>query len=115
MRLRWSAAKNLDDQTGHLLYVYTSFVDSAPTILIVLLWTAMMPSYRQALTTSRNYFVAWLLFSFWSLLTSYIGATTLFALHRWKARIWFLGLPALFYLLTFGLAVLLGIMFGSHG
>lgn len=115
VRLRWSGAKNLNDRSSRLLYVYTSFVDSAPTIVIVLLWTAIMPSYRQGLTAGRNYFGALLLFPFWSLVTSYIGATTLFALSRRKARIWFLGLPALFYVFTLGLAPILTVIFRSHG
>ena len=111
-RLRWSGANNPANRTSRLLYVYTSFVKSAPTIAIVLLWTALMPNYRQASMTSRNYLPILLIFSLWSLVTSYIGATTLFTLDRWKARMWFLLLPAAFYVLTFVLAALLSFMFG---
>jgi hypothetical protein len=46
VRLRWSGAKELSDRSAHLLYVYSSFVVSAPTIAVALFWTATEPNYR---------------------------------------------------------------------
>jgi hypothetical protein len=100
VRLAWAGAKSTDEQTSRLLYMYSAFVQSPPIIVLALFWTAIMPSYGQALTANRNYSPALLVFSFWSLITSYIGVRSVFAVHRWKARTWFLILPAIFYILT---------------
>ena len=46
--------------------------------------------------------IAVLLFVFLSLITSYIGARTVFVLSKLKARLWLIILPAIFYLLLMG-------------
>jgi Yip1 domain len=114
VRLRWSGAKELKDQTAHLLYVYSSFVESAPTIAMVLLWTVTQPSYRQAFAAKGIYSAVLFLFSFCSLATSYIGARTLFTLEPWKARVWLLALPIIFYTLALGLLFALTFVFRTH-
>ncbi len=43
-----------------------------------------------------------LVFVFISLITSYIGARTVFVLSKWKARVWLIILPAIYYLLLMG-------------
>jgi hypothetical protein len=103
VRLRWSGAKELSERSAHLLYVYSSFVVSAPTIAAALFWTATEPNYRQAVAAARPYLAALLIFPFWSLVTSYIGARTLFQVNPWKARLWLIIIPAGFYLLPLAL------------
>ena len=42
---------------------------------------------------------------FWSIAISYAGVTTLFLVTKWKARLWFVALPTLVYMLAFGLII----------
>jgi hypothetical protein len=51
-------------------------------------------------------------FPFWSLGTSFAAAITLFEVRRGRARLWFVILPALTYLVAYGaLGVLAGLLF----
>ncbi len=111
VRLRWSGAKDLNDTTAHLLYVYSSFVVSVPTIALALFWTATEPNYRQAFTVGKPYLLILLIFPFWSLVTSYIGARTLFDVAPWKARVWLVIVPAILYVFPFVLWAALLILF----
>ena len=43
-----------------------------------------------------------LLFPFWSVAASYMGARSLFALAGWRVRLWFLILPILAYVTLLG-------------
>lgn len=52
--------------------------------------------------------------SFSSIVTSYIGTTTLFSVAKWKARIWFGVLPALAYVVAFGLIAALFSLLGQR-
>jgi hypothetical protein len=105
VRLRWSGVKELSDRTAHLLYVYSSFVESVPTIAMALFWTATEVNFREAFTVTvgRPYLAVLLIFPFWSLVVSYIGARTLFGITPWKARVWLLGAPMILYIFQFGL------------
>jgi hypothetical protein len=105
VRLRWSGIKELKDKTAHLLYVYSSFVESSPTIALALFWTATEANLREAFAAGRPYLAGLLVFAFWSLGVSYIGARTLFDVNRWKARVWLLLVPAMIYIFPLGLLV----------
>ncbi|GEM_PF-1533622 len=115
LRLRWSGAQDPNRLKSHLLYVYSSLVVSGPTMIIAFLWTVMLPNYRYVLVQGRRSFIVLFIFQCWSLVTSYIGASTLFDLQRWKARIWFLALPALYDVLIIGLAVIFAVLSRAHG
>jgi hypothetical protein len=115
IRLRWSGAKELQDSTAQLLYVYSSFVESAPTIALMLFWTATDLNIREAFTRGRSYLAVLLVFSVWSLVTSYIGARTLFDVKPWKARLWLLFAPLFFYIIPIGLLAAYLLSFRPQG
>lgn len=102
VRLRWSGEREPDRTLARLVYVYSSFVWSGPIVIAALIMTAYFANYQEAWNADELYSVGLLIFPFWSLITSYRGATTLFNLSRGRARLWFVILPAIFYLVVFG-------------
>jgi len=111
VRLKWCGAQNPDKRLTRLVYVYASFVYAAPSVTLPLAWTLIYPNYAVAYSAGDLFSALFLIFPFWSLIASYVGARTVFEVSRWKARVWFLLLPALFYLVVMGvLASLLALV-----
>ena len=101
-RLEWSGAVDPDHRLARVVYIYASFVVAAPTVIITLIETSIYDNYIQAYNSESLWPVIILIFPFWSLITSYIGIRTIFDVSRWKARIWFIILPGILYLIFFG-------------
>jgi Yip1 domain len=113
VRLKWSGAHEPDKRLARLVYVYSSFVQSGPVVAFTLVSTIVYADYAQAYASESSYAVLLLLFPFWSLISSYLGVLTLFEVSRWKARIWFVILPGLLYIVALGLAVALFAFLGE--
>lgn len=107
VRLRWSGAMDLDKRLARITFVYSSFVFTGPAILLAIGKTVAYPSYAVAYAADEWFSVGFLLFPFWSIVTSYVGVRTLFAVARWKAITWFIVLPAMAYGITLGVIVAL--------
>lgn len=103
-RLHWSGATEVT-ATAHdarRVNAMQKLVFVAPSVALTLVQTAIYQNYREAWhgeTTSSMLILALL---FWSCWTSYCAATTVFPVQKNKARIWFLILPIVFYLMTVG-------------
>lgn len=106
VRLRWSGAVEPDKRLARLTYIYSSFIYAAPAVLLPLSRTLAYPSYLEGYNSAdaSPLFIA--IFPLWSFLASYSGATTLFDLSVWKARLWFLILPSTAYVIAMVLRML---------
>jgi hypothetical protein len=107
VRLRWCGAQDPDRRLARLVYIYASFVYAGPVVALSVMWTILYANYAQVYSSDEIYSALVLIFPFWSLIPSYIGARTLFEVSRWKARLWFVVLPGLFY---FGAIVFLAVL-----
>jgi hypothetical protein len=108
VRLRWSGAADPGARTARLVYIYASFVQAFPTILIVLVATAFFRDYAEYWASDELWSSVGAVFPFWSCVASYKGATTVFELSQSRARLWFLVLPILVYVLAVGV---IGLMY----
>lgn len=112
VRLRWCGAPEPERRLARLAYAYASFVLAAPTVLWALVETASYANRAAAVASDDLTGAILLVFPFWSLGTSFAAATTLFEVRRGRARLWFVILPALAYLVAYGaLGVLAGLLF----
>lgn len=103
LRLKWSGATALDPLRPRLLFVYSSLVYALPVVLVMLGETVLFPNYRLARDAEGSWPLIFVLLSFWSVVVSYCGATSTFALARRKALLWFLLLPWTLYAVELGL------------
>lgn len=103
LRLKWSGATALDPFRPRLLFVYSSLVYALPVVLVMLGETVLFPNYRLARDAEGSWTLIFVLLSFWSVVVSYCGATSTFALARRKALLWFLLLPWTLYAVELGL------------
>ena len=101
-RLIFSGAELPDPFKARYIYIYASFIHSAPSVLVSLIFTALYSNYLESYIKDTYLSIAVLGFVFISLITSYIGARTVFVLSKWKARVWLIILPAIYYLLLMG-------------
>lgn len=106
-RLEWSGVSTPDRDLARQVYVYQDLVQSAPTLVLLAVETIVFSNYREAYGTDELWSASSLVFVFWSCWTSYVAATTTFQLSKTKARIWFLVLPVLLYVVTLGVIVTL--------
>jgi hypothetical protein len=107
VRLEWSGALEPDKRLARLVFVYSSFVATGPAVALAVGYSLVYPSYAAAFAADEPYSALFLIFPFWSLISSYLGVRTLFEASRWKARVWFVILPGILYLLLFGVVALL--------
>jgi hypothetical protein len=113
VRLRWAGDPTPDPRLARLVYIYSSFVCAGPTVALALLQTALFENYAAAWNAEELYSSIVLVFLFWSLATSYLGARALFHVSRWRAQLWFLVLPAALYVIALGLAATLIALFAA--
>ena len=107
LRIKFSGAPNPDPRMSRLVMVYAGLVSAIPHLAFVLWWTLIFENYLTAY--AQDFVLTLVLYSlsFWELFSAYRGVRTLFAVDRWRARLWFIILPALLYLTTFGLVALI--------
>jgi hypothetical protein len=101
VRLSWSGVKSPDPFTTRVVYVYQDFVQSAPTIAIVVAYTLTLPSYDEAWASEEAWSTIILVFVVWSCITSYKAVRAAFQVGTWKSRVWFLITPLAFYFVVF--------------
>lgn len=101
IRLRWAGAINPDVRLARKTYLFSSFVWSAPVILVTLLYTVIFQNYEMAYESDNISILIFIAVPFWSCIVSYRGVTTLFEVKRVLAFIWFLVLPWLYYIWLF--------------
>ena len=107
LRARWSGAAAVDPRLARRLVVLAGFVFGGPVVVIVAIHTAMYPDYLTVWREDEFLSMLVLLFIPWSIVVSYIGATTTFEMSKWKARVWFLILPLVLYTFVVGVGVAL--------
>lgn len=110
VRLAWSGAEDPDPKTARLLLIYSSFVFSAPHVLAVILQTQLYENYIDAYNNDVYLSLILMVMLFWSIATTYKGAVSLFSVQKWKARLWFIVLPTLFFLAVAGV---FGVLFAN--
>ena len=112
VRLKWSGAAAPDPRAARLVMATAAVIVGLPTVLFLVGQTVVFSDYREAWASDELLSVVLLVFPFWSAYTSYRGVRTRFDVSKWKGRIWFLFLPALVFVFTFGLiAVLYALLF----
>ncbi|MEM6451177.1 MAG: hypothetical protein AAF703_12770 [Cyanobacteria bacterium P01_D01_bin.105] len=103
LRLRFSGATNPDPRMSRLVMVYAGLVSALPHLVFVLWWMLLYENYLAAYAQDVVLTAVLFALSFWELFVAYRGIRKLFSVDRWRARLWFVILPALMYLTTFGL------------
>jgi hypothetical protein len=103
VRLRWSGAVNPDAARARAVYLHSSLVWAAPTVLSAIVATLTSPSYAAAWADSGWGDVMLLVFPFWSCVVSYRGVRAAFDVRPGAARFWFLIAPAV--LITFAIGL----------
>ncbi len=111
VRLRWAGDPSPDARRARLVYVYSSFVCAGPVIVLALLQTVAFENYAAAWNADEFYSSMLVIFLFWSLATSYLGARALFHVSRWRAQLWFLVLPAGLYVVALGVVATVATLF----
>jgi hypothetical protein len=102
LRLQWSGGVDVDSALARKVWAWQSMAYTLPVFVITVMQTVMHANYLDAWSADEPW--TWAVPTacvFWGCWISYTGATTVFALHRWKARIWFLIVPAVFYACIF--------------
>ena len=102
LRLRWSGAGEFDKRQGRLLFTFAALVAAIPTLGYTIVATAVFPDYLAAWTSEEPWSAVLLIFPFWSLAVSYRGIRAMFPVRTAPARLWFVILPGLAYLLILG-------------
>ena len=109
VRLRWSGALDPDPALARRVYLFAAQVTAVPGLLISAWDSIRFKTPGEAFIADK--WTDWLLLVliFWTLYVSYRGVRTAFDVHKWKARLWFLILPAMLYgsLLAIGIVVAL--------
>ncbi len=103
MRIKWSGVKNPDSFNAKLIYVYSSFIISFPTIILTVYYTITYSNYLEAFSADDFLGLIYLVLPFWSLGISYKGVISLFDVKRSKARLWFVIIPSVFYIFAMGI------------
>ena len=100
MRLRFSGVskENLDESLARRVYVFSGLIWALPALLYAVLNTQSYASPLAAEQSDENALGGMALVGFllWSMYVSYRGVRTVFPVIRWRARIWFAILPAVF-------------------
>jgi hypothetical protein len=108
LRLCWCDAEEPDIDLARQVYLHSGLVEAAPAILAGLIAMVLNSSYDQYTASGGFQDFALIIFPFWALVTSYTGVRTCFTTTRWKAWLWFLILPSLFYIAVFAASFLPG-------
>jgi hypothetical protein len=96
-RLQFAGAVTPDKYKARYVYIYSHFVYAAPLLLLLIVYTIVYKNFPEAIIRDRYLYLIPVIFLFVSLYTSYTGAVEVFKnLSKWRARVWFIVLPALF-------------------
>ena len=112
LRARWSDARNFNKSRARHVYMWSNMIVSIPYIVLTVTYTFRFPNYLAAYNSEELIGLLFVAAMFWSVGVSYIGVNATFEMTHWKARIWFLVLPVMFYLFALGLIVALFSLLG---
>ena len=101
LRLSWSGAKDINARHGRIIYIFASLVGLMPHVLLVMGCTFYFRDYISVSKSDGYWPLILLVFPFWSVYVSYEGLTTRFDVVKWKAMLWFVVLPVLFYVAAY--------------
>lgn len=114
IRLQWAGAQAPDAGLARRVYLYASQVVVLPTLVTTVWETGRYSTPIAAFNAEASWwYLALLLFPFWSCWTSYVGTRTAFEVRRVGALVWFFILPSLFYVVFLG-GVLVGGFAGAQ-
>jgi hypothetical protein len=102
-RLRWSGAIDPDRARARAVYLYSSLVWGAPTVLSAIVATLTFPNYAAAWADEGWGAALLLIFPFWSCVVSYRGVRAAFDVRTGRARFWFLIAPIVLIAIAIGL------------
>jgi len=115
VRLKWSGVADPDRRLARRLYIFAYLILALPMLVLTILDSFQ---YARPIDAERGSEGGWWIVSlicpFWSVYAGYRGVRTLFPVVRWKARIWFLVLPSLFFSVVMAGAIL-AIMLAAWG
>ena len=97
VRIGFSGAVEPDKSLARRTYIFASLVYAFPAVALAAVSSFSYPTplaTEEADSWWGSVVIACL---FWSVLCSYRGVRTLFAVSTWRARLWFLVLPSLVY------------------
>ena len=101
VRLRWSGSTNFDHRDGRLVYIFAGLVHAIPAIAYSVIATGVFPNYLAAWQSDESWSAGLLIFPFWAAVASYKGVRARFQTRTVPARMWFLVLPMLLYVIVF--------------
>ena len=115
VRLRFSGASAPKPSLARRVYIFACMVAAFPMVVLAAVYSLCYATPLQAEEQSPLWLDSSLLiFLFWSVYTGYRGARVLFDVVRWQARVWFLLVPAVFYLTCLGgVAAFLALLFSG--
>ena len=102
LRVRFSGDREFSRREGRLVYTYSNAVMSVPVVLYALIATLRFSNYADAVTSADPWFLLVLIFPFWSVATEYKGVRARFQVRKWRARFWFVILPAVAFFIILG-------------
>lgn len=103
MRLRFAGSGAVDDKAlPRAMFIWSRLIFALPIVSLALVFTLVYPNYLGWFDSEELFTLIVPIMLFWSVGVSYTGATTVFSLTTWKAQLWFLYLPAVFYLAIMG-------------
>lgn len=106
LRLSWSGAGEFDRHKGRLVYALSGLVYVVPHLTLIMISTAFYPDYITYFNADEYWSSIIIIFPFWSVFVSYKGLRANFNVVKWKALIWFVILPSIFYLSAYGFVIL---------
>ncbi len=110
LRLRWAGSAAPDRRLARQVFIFASLVVALPTVLMTILDSFRFPTPIAAERGMQWWWFLAIVLPYWSVYTSYRGVRTLFATKLGRCRLWFLILPAAFYIvLTGSLFVIAGL------
>ncbi|MTV36511.1 hypothetical protein [Duganella radicis] len=101
-RLEWSGVAEVAPERARAVSTLQGLVYVLPLMVWTLVDSFSYDNYIEAWQSTNINGIVLLMFLLWSCWTSYCAATTAFAANKNPARIWFLILPLLFYLILMG-------------
>jgi hypothetical protein len=109
-RLKWCSVPDPDPAEARRVYVFASLVWALPAVIFAAAATARTATPQAAEeSTGWGEMVVLLVALFWSYYVSYRGTRTVFQAAPWRARLWFVILPAGLQVAVLG-AVIIGII-----
>jgi hypothetical protein len=102
LRLSWSSTEGFDKVNGRLIYVFSSLIHVIPHIAILLVSAFLYPNYIASYNADEYWSSIIIIFPFWACFVSYKGILANFNVVKWKALLWFVVLPIVFYSLAIG-------------